>query len=256
MSIWYNECDEPFVCLSYDGDIIFDSREFTKIHFKHKNILFCDSIAVDVVTVLSLLHSMFYWVIYLGAYNDGEFNTIELATCFALLLSFIVSAVTLSHMLYKRYIVTAVKNEITNKVHNHSYEKHSICWRNEKIEKMLQNVCSALGIVDIYTPQDSAKMFAKIYSPTKLALYITVFLMASFSAITEFSRTDMAISAIQNTRSVSISEIYSYMNRNNFVYYAPTDTFYKKRDFENYMNIVRQAKINAENVKFEKQPLK
>ena len=31
--------------------------------------------------------------------------------------------------------------------------------------------------------------------------------------------------------------------------------FYKKHDFEKYMNTVRQGKINAENVKFEKQPL-
>ena len=255
MSILYNECDAPFTCLSYDGDIMFDSREFTKIHFKHKNILFCDSVAVDVVTVLSLLCSMFYWVIYIGAYNDGEFNTIELATCCALLLSFIVSAVTLSHMLYKRYIVAAVKNEIANKVHNHSHEKHSLCWRNEKIEKMLQNVCSALGIVDIYTPQNSEKMFAKIYSPTKLALYVFAFLMAAFCASTELSRIDNAISSIQNARSVNIIEIYSYMDRNDFVYYIPTDAFYKKHDFEKYMNTVRQGKINAENVKFEKQPL-
>lgn len=252
MSIRYNKCNDHFTCLGYDGDIVFDACEFTKDHFIKPKFLFGDSTVIDVTVAILLVHSIFYWVIYFGSYTPGEFNPIEFATCTGLSLGFFISVVTLIHMLYKRYIINSVRDDITKTVRDHCAKMHSEYWMTEKIEKMLLSVCSQLQFTDLYRTSTSQKLFAKAYSGAKLALYFAAFLSSAASAYTELSRIDTMISSIQRTRKVTISEIYSYMDRNDFVYYEPADEFFNGKDFARYMEDIRLQNDQRENMKFQK----
>ena len=252
MSILYNECGEPFTCLSYDGDIVFDAREFTKRHFIKPKFLFGDSTVIDATAAILLAHSIFYWVIYFGSYTQGEFNPIEFSTCTGLNIGFFISIVLLVHMLYKRYVITSARDEITKTVRNHCTKMHSDYWMTEKIEKMLLSVCAQLQFTDLYRTVTSKKLLAKAYSSAKLSLYFVAFLSSAASAYTESIRIDTMISSIRRTRNVTIPEIYSYMDRNDFIYYEPVDEFFKGKDFASYMEDIRLQKNQQENMKFQK----
>ena len=252
MPILYNKRNDHFTCLGYDGDIVFDACEFTKDHFIKPKFLFGDSTVIDVTVAILLVHSIFYWVIYFGSYTPGEFNPIEFATCTGLSIGFVVSIIPLAHMLYKRYIINSARDEITETVRCHCAKLHSSYWMTEKIEKMLLSVCSQLQFTDLYRASASQKLLAKAYSSAKLALYFAAFLSSAASAYTELARMDVMLSSIQHTRNVTISEIYSYMDRNDFVYYEPVDEFFKGKDFARYMEDIRLQKNQQENMKFQK----
>lgn len=257
MSIFFYHSDQPFVCRNCDGDVVFDARDFVRIHFTKIKWMFSTTLTTfcDVMSILVLLHSVLYTSIYIGTYHPDAFSNIEILACFSLFGAFLSASISLGVLIYKRYIIRSVERSLQSVVHNHSAEKHSEYWMSEKIEEMLTNVCGYLNLTDPYVQRPSYKqMITKVYSGTRLTICIIAVVISALIASIQISRTDDMISAIKRHRDTNIAEIYSYMQRTDSIYFKPADIFVDNIKFDNYLELKEKERIETEDKKFSKQP--